>query len=131
MEATTTKYATQRNIMQSAHTIAKTLDCTIKYAKRLGQAIKIAWAKVKAVVKAVFGIYNATFDIFKGKDSVSFEICECQKVGDAFVSVKNSSKKFNVIITDEDDLTLCRKEVNTFLSKEGIDCHNISTFKIK
>jgi hypothetical protein len=56
MEATNKK----SQILKTAHAIAKTLDCTIKYAKRLGQAIKMAWANLKATLKvAVAFVWTA------------------------------------------------------------------------
>jgi len=68
MEATT-KIATQRNIMTSAHAIAKTLDCTIKYAKRLGQAIKMAWVNLKATLNfaTAFVFCSLPTNPFSGK----------------------------------------------------------------
>lgn len=64
----TTKYTAQRTVMTLAHTIAKTLDKALSYAKRLGQAIKIAWSNNKKK------IYNNGFS--KGVTDACVEILE-------------------------------------------------------
>jgi len=122
---------TRTTAMKLAHTIAKTLDNTIRYAKRLGKSISMAWSQLKEISQ-FFGIYSACYDELKGKDSVSFEVLECEKVGDYFLPLKNGVKKnFNILITDEDNLNLCKQEIESFLAAQNIECHNISRLKIK
>jgi hypothetical protein len=80
MEATTTKFATQKTIMTNAHAIAKTLDTAVKYAKRLGIAIKMAWAKVKTVAGVVMKEYKAETSWHKATDKVAMTYAQLEYI---------------------------------------------------
>jgi hypothetical protein len=72
-------------------------------------------------------IFNAQFDELKGKDSVSFNLCEVEEINGNFFAVKNGkSESYNILISDEDDTELTRNEIRAFLIKEGIEVQNIS-----
>lgn len=72
-------------------------------------------------------IFNAQFDELKGKDSVSFNLCEVEEINGHFFAVKNGkSESYNILISDEDDTELTRNEIRAFLIKEGIEVQNIS-----
>lgn len=72
------------------------------------------------------GIYDAAFSELKGKDSVEFSLIEQNQVGEHLIALKNGYiKNYNILISDEDDIELCRNEIREFLKKEGICPSNI------
>jgi hypothetical protein len=80
-----------------------------------------------------YGIYNANYSELKGKESVSFQIIECEMIASAVIAKKGAEVKcFNILISDEDNADLCREEIRTFVAELNLNVLNISNkFPIK
>lgn len=79
-------------------------------------------------------IYNASYSELKGKSSVEFELNEVSEVeGLGFIQVKGGKKEnYNILISDEDNNDLTRKEIIDFLASKNIVAKNSANkFPIK
>lgn len=73
-----------------------------------------------------YAIYNATYSELKGKPSVEFQIQQYSYLAGGYIPIKGSNiQKYNIIVTDEDDSELCRKEIREFVSTLEIVVSNI------